>query len=56
MVAIRLGGVYNKGLPETNQMTLATLTVTSGMAIGDFLNNNSPYKCILFCIEWSQWN
>jgi hypothetical protein len=54
MVAIGLGGVYNKGLPETNQMTLATLTVTSRMAIGDFLNN-SPYKFILFCIEWSQW-
>jgi hypothetical protein len=50
---IGLGGAYSKGLPETNQMTLATLSVTSKMAIGDFLNNGH-YKCILFCIERSQ--
>jgi hypothetical protein len=50
---IGLGGAYSKGLPETNQMTLATLTVTSKVAIGDFLNNGH-YKCILFCIERSQ--
>jgi hypothetical protein len=44
---IGLGGAYSKGLPETNQMTLATLTVTSKMVTGDFLNN-CHYKCILF--------